>query len=851
MVEYNTSKALEEIPQTNTLTGNKNKSCQLYYQLKKSFSKSHHIDIIVSFLMTSGVSLLIKDIKDAIKRGCKIRILTGTYLGITQPEAIALLKKECKENLELRFFLGEASQSFHPKAYIFHYENSSDIFVGSSNISRSALTSGIEWNYRLSSNQNKNDFDYFYNTFLDLYNNHSLLVTNKELKAYASSYKKSVVIKEIEKLSPPKDEEDESEDNENNNSNIIKMFTPRGAQIEALYALETSREEGATKGLIFAATGVGKTYLAAFDSKNYKRVLFVAHQEELLKQAAQSFHNVRPKDDYGFFYGKERNIKDSNDNLKPLVFASVQSLGKEENLNPSLFPRDYFDYIVIDEFHHAVNTQYRNIINYFKPKFLLGLTATPERTDGRNIYELCDYNVPFEINLFQSINRGLLVPFHYYGIYDEEVDYSKASMYKGRYKESDLNKLYINNTLRDSLIIKNYLKYNSKRALGFCCSRSHAQYMANVFSTNGIPSVAVFSGSSEEEHNEYFRERDKAIKDLKEGKIKVIFSVNMFNEGVDIPSVDTVLFLRATDSDVVFLQQLGRGLRLSKGKEYLNVLDFIGNYKKAGQFIRLLQNKNNQEKEEEIAYIDGHNPNQKDFPDGCFVDFDLKLIDLLEKLNRKRNFNKLTIKEDFYKVMEMVGHVPSRVELFTNMDDEIYNYCILHSSDNIYKNYWSFLNDENLLNDEQKEIYNSISYDFLHEVEITSMTKIYKMPVLKAFYDEDKEILKEKLSEEELLSAWKKFFNENCNWKDLSKDISFEEYKNISDKTHLANIKKNPVTFLIRSGKGLFEGSSEYPIKLREDLIPYLSNKALIKDFLDIIDYRTYDYYSRRYNSNN
>ena len=837
MVKYNLR---EEIEDTSTLTGNKERSKWLYYQLQKSFQKANSIDIIVSFLMTSGVQLLIKDIKEAVNRGCKVRILTGTYLGITQPEALALLKSECGKCCEIRFFIGDKNQSFHPKAYIFHNDNGSDIYIGSSNISRSALTSGIEWNYRFNSNENKDDFNSFYNTFCDLYDNHSLLVTDKELKAYSKSYHKPSIFKDIERYNPEALIDNEEESVLSVSDNIINIYEPRGAQIEALYALENSRTEGANKGLIYAATGIGKTYLAAFDSKDYKTVLFVAHQEELLKQAADSFHNIRPKDHIAFFYGKDRNITDDNNNLKPLVFASVQSLGKEENL--SRFPKDYFEYIVIDEFHHAVNTSYKNIINYFKPKFLLGLTATPERTDGRNIYELCDYNVPFEISLFQSINRGLLVPFHYYGIYDE-TDYSNFTMFKGRYRESDLNSAYIDNSIRDSLILKQYRKYHSSRALGFCCSRAHALYMANVFSSNGIPSVAVYSGDN---NDEYVEERDTAIRNLKDGKIKVIFSVNMFNEGVDIPLVDTVMFLRATDSDVVFLQQLGRGLRLAPGKEYLNVLDFIGNYKNAGKFIRLLQEENQTEEDSSSSSIES-NPSPESFPDGCFVDFDLQLIDLLDKLNKKKQNNFLIIKEDFHKVMEELGHVPSRVELFSNMDSNVYEYCVSHSKDNIFKNYMNFLNEENLLSSEEKLLFDSFALDFLHEVETTSMTKIYKMPVLSAFYNKDTSSMRLSLTEEDLLTSWKEFFRTNCNWKDLPNITSYEEYQKITDKAHLTNILKNPVNFLIKSGKGLFKSSSTYPIELKEELSEFLSNECFISQFLDIINYRSLDYYKRRY----
>ena len=245
-----------------------------------------------------------------------------------------------------------------------------------------------------------------------------------------------------------------------------------------------------------------------------------------------------------------------------MIFASVESLGKEQYLTDQYFSRDYFQYLVIDEAHHGVNEAYRRIVRYFQPEFLLCLTATPERMDGRSVYEICDYNVPYEISLRDAINKGLLVPFHYYGIYDE-TDYSHLTVVRGRYLESDLDKLYIGNSRRYDLILKSYGKYSSRRALGFCCSRKHAEEMAKQFCLSGIPAAAVYSDAS----GAYSRDRESARRDLRDGNLRVVFSVDMFNEGVDLPSVDMVLFLRPTESPVVFLQQLGRGLRKAHGKQ--------------------------------------------------------------------------------------------------------------------------------------------------------------------------------------------------------------------------------------------------------------------------------------------
>lgn len=518
--------------------------------------------------MESGVKLLLEDLKEALDRGVKIRILTGNYLKITQPQALYLLKSELKDKVDLRFY-NNPNKSFHPKAYMFHNPIDSEIYIGSSNISRGALTSSIEWNYRFLKSNAQADFKVFYNTFEDLFNNHSLIITDEVLKDYSKQWTRPNVYKDLDN-----NEEEIKE-------NVLELFEPRGAQIEALYSLEKSREEGFDKGLVVAATGIGKTYLAAFDSRNYNRVLFVAHREEIIKQAAQSFKNVRKSNDIGFFYGNQK------DNKNSFIFALVQTLGKEEYLNEEYFPRDYFDYIVVDEFHHAVSSNYKNIINYFTPKFLLGITATPERLDSKDVFALCDYNMVYEIRLKEAINKGWLVPFRYYGIYDETVDYDEIEFKNGKYDDKQLEDALMLNK-RCDLIINHYLKYDSKRAMGFCTSRSHAEYMAKAFNDKGIAAVAVYSGES----GEYSEERDVALSKLSSGEIRVIFSVDMFNEGLDVPAIDMVMFLRPTQSPTIFLQQLGRGLRKYKDKVFLNVLDFIGNYKKANLVPFLLSGKN-------------------------------------------------------------------------------------------------------------------------------------------------------------------------------------------------------------------------------------------------------------------
>lgn len=822
MAERNTAEALDDVYEikysTDAMTGGADKRMYLYYQLANSIKKADSVDIIVSFLMESGVKMLLGELDDALKRGVKIRILTGNYLGITQPSALYLIKHKLGEQVDLRFY-NEKNRSFHPKSYMFHYKDYSELYIGSSNISRSALTSGIEWNYRFSNKTDPFNYEKFYNTFVDLFENHSIVIDDEELKKYSKNWHRPAVSKDLDRYDLQDDKE---------TSNQIPLFEPRGAQIEALCALENTRAEGARRALVQAATGVGKTYLAAFDSKNYERVLFVAHREEILKQAAESFKNVRDSDDYGFFNG------DSKCTEKSVIFASVATLGRVEYLNENYFAPDYFTYVVIDEFHHAVNEQYQRIVDYFKPKFLLGLTATPERMDGKNIYEICDYNVPYEISLKEAINKGMLVPFHYYGIFDE-TDYSKLHIVRGRYDEKELNETYIGNVRRYELIYKYYCKYGSRQALGFCCSREHAREMAKEFSKRGIPSVAVFSDAS----GEYTEDRNVAIRQLKQGKIRVIFSVDMFNEGVDITSVVMVMFLRPTESPIVFLQQLGRGLRKCRGKEFLTVLDFIGNYEKAGRVRFLLSDRSNQ-------HAGVYNPSDTSaFPDDCLVDFDMKLIDLFAEMDRKHLKLKDQIINEYFRVKELLGRRPDRMDLFTYMDDGIYEIAIAHSKDNPFKKYLEFLKELDELNQDEEVFYKGIGREFISLLENTSMSKVYKMPVLMAFYNHGNILME--VSEEQLLSSWKEFFLTGTNWKDLDKNMTIQKYNSISDKEHLKKILSMPVHFLLESGKGFFVKKDGVAIGLREELRPLIDNPVMVCQIKDVIDYRAMDYYQRRY----
>ncbi|OQA18029.1 MAG: type I restriction enzyme EcoKI subunit R [bacterium ADurb.Bin363] len=674
------------------------------------------------------------------------------------------------------------------------------------------------------------------------------------MRRYSRSWRKPKFFEALERLedtSPDDDREDllkVAEDKEKyhpvsaqyeDTGKIIKFPRPLGPQIEALYELNKSRLEGWDKGIVVAACGIGKTFLATFDSENFNKVIFIAHREEILSQAEQTFKCVKPEIKTGFFSGIK---KESNCDI---LFATVQTIGRHEYLNENFFKKDEFDYIVVDEFHHAVAGNYRNIINYFKPKFLLGLTATPERLDGQDIFALCDYNLVYEIRLKEAINKGFLVPFRYYGIYDES-NYNTVDCKNGRYDEEQLEELLSINK-RAELILQHYCKYNSSRALGFCVSRNHAMYMAKYFFLNGIKSCAVISGNvnknnhrTEMDDSTYIMDRKIAIEKLKNSEIKVIFSVDMFNEGLDVPEVDMVMFLRPTESPTVFLQQLGRGLRKRTGKNYVNILDFIGNYKRANLIPFLLSG--------DVQHIsrraqEAKLPPEDEYPDDCIVNFDFKLVDLFKDMAEKQKGIFEKVKDEYFRLKEDLGLRPMRLQMYTYIDEYLYSIIRTKKDLNIFRDYFSFLKKVNELTEEENELIGTKAHDFLLEIEKTGMTKTYKMPVLLAFYNNGN--IKMSINDEDLYESFKNFYSHGSNYVDLLRHPGSSNYKNWTKKDYVSVARKNPVHFLLQSSPEFFYTDGE-KFCLTNSLEKYIDKPAFILHFKDAIDYRTRSFYKER-----
>lgn len=498
----------------------------------------------VAFVTTSGVATLIDSFYELERRGIKGKVLVSQYLNFTQPEALKRLLQF--KNIDLRIV---TEGDFHSKGYLFKKGNVYNLIIGSSNLTATALCSNKEWNLKVSATPLSHIIHEAINAFSTEFEN-ATSVDNNFIERYEKIYKKNVRLNlEIrEEL------------------NTTKTIAPNAMQIEALANIEKLRSNGKTKALLISATGTGKTYLSAFDVKkvNPKKFLFIVHRENITKAAMKTFKSI---------FGESKSMGLYTGNNKALeadfIFSTVQTISKQENLEQ--FDKDHFDYIVIDETHRAGAVSYQRIMDHFNPKFLLGMTATPERGDNFDVFKSFDYNIAYEIRLHKALEEEMLSPFHYYGVTDITVDGQILE------EKADFNLLTSNE--RVDRIIETAKRYGCDsgeiRGLIFCSRVEECIQLSNEFNQRGLKTIALTGDNSEEE-------RSNAINRLESDsiseKLDYIFTRDIFNEGIDIPSVNQIIMLRPTQSAIVFVQQLGRGLRKTNNKEYLTVIDFIGNY---------------------------------------------------------------------------------------------------------------------------------------------------------------------------------------------------------------------------------------------------------------------------------
>lgn len=589
----------------------------LAFEITKRLKECDYFEFSVAFISESGLAVLKQILLNLKEKGVKGRIITSTYLGFNAPKMFKQLLSFT--NIEVRVFEQEHC-GFHPKGFIFHTGDHRDIIVGSSNLTQTALESNQEWDLFFTSHENGELASHVSNEF-DIQWELSTPLTNEWIESYKETYVKPFRPASVQ------------------SSKIIK---PNKMQEEALKSLKNLRDNNKDKALLISATGTGKTFLSAFDVRRFKpkRLLFVVHRRNIAEAALRSFKYLIPNVSMGIFSG---NTKETDSDF---IFSTVQTIHKKEYRE--MFDRDAFDYIIIDEVHRAGAQSYQDIVDYFKPKFLLGMSATPERSDDFDIYEMFDHNIAYEIRLIQAMEYNLLCPFHYYGITDMTIDGIEID------DKSEFN--ILTSELRVDYIIEkiNEYGYSGDRIHGliFCSRKDECEKLSQLFNMRGYKTIALTGDSSEEM-------RQKAIDSLEsndENSLDYIFTVDIFNEGIDIPKVNQVVMLRPTESAIVFVQQLGRGLRKNDSKEYVVIIDFIGNYEKNFLIPVALSGQTNYNKDSLRQFVcEG----SLITPGASTIQFDQITEKRIYQSIDAANFTQVRLIKDSYKQLkEKLGRIP-------------------------------------------------------------------------------------------------------------------------------------------------------------------------------------------------
>ena len=627
------------LTQSELFTGS-NAGISLESEIKKEILSSDKIYLLISFIKWTGIRLFEKELREFTSKGKKLRIITTSYMGATDLKAIEFLSS--LPNTEVKVSYNTANERLHAKSYLFFRDTGFHTgYIGSSNISKSALTSGLEWNLKVTTAEISHIIEKFARTFETYWEDKEF-----ELFSEADTTKLQNALKN-----------DKFKDKDN--SVTYFDLKPFHYQKEILEELKAQREiHNRFKNLLVAATGTGKTVISAFDYKRFKnsntsaKLLFIAHRKEILLQARATFQGVLRDNNFGELW-VDGIVPSSNE----YIFASIQTL--QNNLESLNLTSDYYDFIIIDEVHHIAANSYRPVLEKFDPKILLGLTATPERMDNENILnDFCDV-VAAEIRLPEALNRKLLCPFQYFGISDN-VDLKNIKWQNGKYSPSELTKAYNSNIRVGDVILKceEYLTdIKNVIALCFCVTQEHARFMSEKFNEAGLKSDYLVSGRNDI--------RSKVKSQLLKKEINYLFVVDIFNEGVDIPEIDTILFLRPTESLTVFLQQLGRGLRFADNKECLTVLDFVGNardeYDFEGKFRNLIGKSNSSIKSE----VENEFPH---LPLGCSIILEKKAKEHI--LNNIKNATLLSRRKLINKISnyKYQTSLPLTIENFTKIN---------------------------------------------------------------------------------------------------------------------------------------------------------------------------------------
>ena len=726
-----------------------------FVYLKQELLNCKKFYFIVSFIRYSGIQLLISTLDELEKQGIQGEIITSVYLNITDSKALRKLLSY--KNIKVKIY-NNSSESFHTKAYLFEKEKYHSVVIGSSNISQSALYSAEEWNVKLTDSSFFNIYGKSLNQFEKLWHSNEAIELTQDFIDEYEKYKKSINVQNTFDYRKTKIKQENE-------------FIPNSMQKRVLQKLKETRINGNKKGLVISATGTGKTYLAAMDIKQFFEIksnaknklfeindkksktsnikfLFIAHREELLENAINVFSKILKidKNEFGRIYGGLKEID------KNIIFASIQSLRNCYNE----FKPSFFDYVIVDEFHHSMSDSYLKALSYFNPKFLLGLTATPKRMDGKDILSLCDYNVVDEIGIKEALEEDLIVPFHYFGVNDYTINYDNIPYKNGKYNEKILLENLLLNTRTDYIVEKiNKFGFDGDElsAVAFCQNIEHAFFMKEEFSKKGYKSAVITANTSS-------NERSEILEKFKNKKIEILCVVDILNEGIDIPTINLLLFLRPTMSSTIFIQQIGRGLRKAKNKDFVTIIDFIGNHKKDYLLINYFSNEvDNKDtlftkKEKIINEIKNQFSN---IPKSCYVELDRvcqnRIIEKIEKIN----FNsKNILKELYLDYKQEIGKSEDEFLQIADFDTNIELFqelCLkMHS---FYNAQLQFENSKIFENENEKNPLNTTEIEFLEYLE-KKITLVEPFTFLIIDYLATG---KEYINNSDLLNKYKEFFD--------------------------------------------------------------------------------------------
>ncbi|MDQ0300619.1 superfamily II DNA or RNA helicase/HKD family nuclease [Salibacterium salarium] len=790
--------------QPQLLLNKKEKSEDVLSSITEELDHCQSFIFSVAFITESGLASLKSHLFDLREKGIHGRILTSTFLNFNQPKVFRELLK--LKNVEVRLTNVEG---FHSKGYIFEKDTHYSLIVGSSNLTSHAMKVNYEWNVKLTSYENGEIIYHFKNQFDDVWKD-AICLTSEWVLEYEKKYNELVEQKPVNQIA------DFPSDYVKNPVEESMQIEPNKMQEAALRDIEAVREDGKEKGLIISATGTGKTYLSVFDVRRFapKRMLFIVHREQILQKAINDFQRVLggADKDFGILSGSNK------DKGAKYLFATIQTISKEKNLQE--FDPTEFDYIVIDEVHKAGANSYHKVIEYFTPTFMLGMTATPERTDDFNIYELFDYNIAYEIRLQEALEEDMLCPFHYFGVTDFEYNGSIVD------DATELANLVTEERVNHLLNKIHYYGYSGERVRGliFCSRKEEAHHLSKVMNEKNFNTVALTGDDSQEL-------RLQRINELENGKLDYILTVDIFNEGVDIPSINQVVMLRQTQSSIIFIQQLGRGLRKNETKDYVTVIDFIGNYKNNYLIPVALsgdksQNKDNiRRRMKDTSYIKGVST----------IHFEEIAKKQIFKSIDTTNLTTMKILKDAYKNLKnRLGRVPY-----------LYDFIQNHSIDPVVlvgkSNYYQFLKKMKQQTCEINEYENNILTMLSQEV--LNGKRKHEVVLLKMLLQQ------EKVSREHFIHSLR---NKGCRTDDAT-IASVENIFDLSFFTQNNKKKYGNIPMVTLNHDLTYEFNNDIEISLREN--PYY--KKLMKDIVDTAEaksekypcdtpFQLYDKYTRK-----